>query len=212
MPGFIESTAPAAVCVSDGRQVRNAATRVWAGCADPSPAGTAEAHKAAKSVTGATGKVLSAGVFSSDSVHRCLANALPAQLRAALRPRFERYYCAGAYFHNDAHYSGVLFGAWCILGPEREVVFPRLSIRTPAGPSNLVVFDPFEPHAVLRPGERHYAHERYETDAMSEFIGFELELLVPVRRLFGIAEPVADAMELSSRVRINAQTGATTIA
>ncbi len=163
-------------------------------------------------MTGASGKVLSAGAFSSDIERRCLADALPVQLRAALRPRFEWYCCAGAYFHNDAHYSNVLFGAWCMQGPKREVVFPRLSIRTPAGPGNLVVFDPFEPHAVLRLGDRHYEHERYETDAMSVFIGFELELSIPVRRLFGIAEPVAGAMELSSRVRINAQTGATTIA
>lgn len=212
MPGLIESTAPAAVCVSSGRPVRNAATRVWAGCADPSYACAAEAHRAAKGVTGALGKVLSAGAFSSDIVHRCLADALPVQLGASLRPRFEWYCCAGAYFHNDAHYSDVLFGAWCIQGPEREVVFPRLSIRTPAGPGNLVVFDPFEPHAVLGPGERHYEHERYGTDAMSVFVGFELELSVPVRGLFGIAEPVAGAVELSSRVRINAQTGATTIA
>ena len=36
---------------------------------------------------------------------------------------------AAAFFHNDAHYEGRLFGTWCIAGPELELVFPRASVR-----------------------------------------------------------------------------------
>jgi len=71
-----------------------------------------------------------------------------------------------------------------------------------------VVFDPFEPHAVLEPGASLYRRERYDGAPVSLFVGFELELTPAVRELFGIGEAPAGAPVLASSVAINAETGA----
>lgn len=101
----------------------------------------------------------------------------------------------------------MLFGVWSVAGPAREVVFPRLGLRTPAAPGDWVVFDPFEPHAVLDPGAPTYERARYADASPSVFAGFELELNDATRTAFAVADD-ARGTELSSRTRINAETGA----
>jgi len=160
------------------------------------------------SAVGAAGRVHALGRFASPAVADALGAALPPPLRDALRPGFEWYACRGAFFHNDAHYGGVLFGAWCAAGPAREIVFSRPALRLPAAPGDWVVFDPFEPHAVLDPGAAIYARERYIGAPASLFIGFELGLTEAVRREFGVAAPAAATPVLSSEVPIHAETGA----
>jgi hypothetical protein len=154
------------------------------------------------------GRVHSLGRFESDELHSALADALPAGLRDSLRAGFEWYACRGAFFHNDAHYGTVLFGAWCVAGPPREIVFGRAGTRTAAGPGDWVVFDPFEPHAVLDPAADRYTRERYADTPASLFIGFELQLDERVMSTFGIRPALPDAPVLASSVAINAETGA----
>jgi hypothetical protein len=156
----------------------------------------------------APGRVVGLGRFEDRSVHAALAAALPMPLRQSLRARFEWYACRGAFFHNDAHYGNVLFGAWCAGGPRREIVFSRSGVRVPAGAGDWVVFDPFEPHAVLDTGAARYSREAYANADVSLFIGFELDLDEAVRRAFGIAPAAPCATVLASHVAVNAETGA----
>ena len=133
---------------------------------------------------------------------------MPLPLRRSLRPGFEWYACRGAFFHHDAHYGNVLFGAWCVGGPRREIVFSRSGIRVAAGVGDWVVFDPFEPHAVLDTGAERYAREQYDDAPVSLFVGFELELDDAVRSAFGVGPAPPDATLLASHVAVNAETGA----
>ncbi len=155
----------------------------------------------------APGRVHALGRFDSDCLQGRLADALPAELRASLRGGFDWYACRGAFFHNDAHYADVLFGAWCAGGPPRDIVFARAGFRLRLAPGDWVVFDPFEPHAVLDRGAERYRREDYENAPPSVYIGFELALDGPVRRAFGIGAAPADAPLLASHVAVNAETG-----
>jgi hypothetical protein len=141
-------------------------------------------------------------------VYSALAAALPPGIRADLRTGFEWYACRGAFFHHDAHFSDVLFGAWCVAGPRREIVFSRLAMRVLATPGDWLVFDPFEPHAVLDGGTFRYTRERYTASTVSLFIGFELALSEAVRHAFGVGPPPVGATVLATRTAVNAETGA----
>lgn len=148
------------------------------------------------------------GSFVNHDLWESLVETLPAPLGNSLRKRFEWYACRGAFFHNDAHYSEVLFGAWCAAGPPREIVFARPGLAVPAAPGDWAVFDPFEPHAVLDQGAATYDRDRYSGAEASVFVGFEVELDEAVRRIFGIAPPEPGAPMLASSVAIHAETGA----
>ncbi len=165
------------------------------------------AAQAATRTPSAPGRVHGGGGFSSAAALAALRAALPLALIAALRPGFEWYCCRGAFFHNDAHYGEVLFGAWCVQGPTRELVFARLGLRLPAAEGDFAVFDPFEPHAVLALDAATYDRAHYEGSAPSVFLGFELELNDAVRAAFGIGAAPASGPELSSRTAVNAETG-----
>lgn len=154
------------------------------------------------------GRVHSLGRFGSSEIRAPLASAMPPALREPLRSEFEWYACRGAFFHNDAHYGEVLFGAWCVAGPRREIVFARAGARAAAGPGDWVVFDPFEPHAVLDPGEHRYRRERYVGSPVSLFLAFELRLDQAACEAFGIGPPIPGTPVLASSAAINAETGA----
>jgi hypothetical protein len=199
------SIAPAVCVCSDGER-RSSATRLLAGHLAP-PAPLLAAAQSATFSTDAPGRVTSGGTFEAADAHAALATALGPALAAALRRRFEWYVCRGAFFHNDAHFAGVLFGVWCVAGPPREVAFSRLGLRVGAAPGDWVVFDPFEPHAVLDPDAAIYERARYAGAAPSVFAGFEIELNEAACAVFAIGND-AQGVELSSRTRINAETGA----
>lgn len=168
---------------------------------------TTLAAQAAAAAPVASGRVHGGGSFVHAGAWAALQQALPAPLAAALRPNLDWYVCRGAFFHTDAHYGDVLFGAWCMRGPARELVFPRLALKVPAAVGDCAVFDPFEPHAVLAPGAAAYEREAYEGTEPSVFLGFELELTDAVRAAFAIGAAPADGPELSSRTAVNAETG-----
>lgn len=153
------------------------------------------------------GRVHSAGRWTDERVRAKLARVLGSALAPALRSEFEWYLCRGAFFHNDAHFDGVLFGVWTLAGPPAEFAFPRLALRLDASPGNVVVFDPFEVHGVLAPGRDHYAVEDYANSETSVFVGFELSLTDSVTDAFRLS-PVGAGRTLSSRTRIAAATGA----
>jgi hypothetical protein len=152
--------------------------------------------------------VLGAGKYADRTVVEGLQRVLPPALGAALRTDLEWYGCRGAGFHTDAHYAELLFGAWYIDGPPCDIVFARLDVRIASEPGTLIVFDPFEPHAVLAPGARRFEADRYVQAAPSVFLAFEISLTPEVREQFAIAAPEAMAVRLSSRVAVNAETGA----
>jgi len=153
------------------------------------------------------GRVHGLGQFRDESAWQQLHACLPAHLAVALRGQFEWYACRGAGFHTDAHYPSVLFGAWHLAGPARDIVFADPWLRVGCASGELVIFDPFQPHAVLDPGEERYRRDRYATAAASVFLGFELELTDAVRQQFGVGPPESDALSISSATAVNAETG-----
>lgn len=216
---LIPHAAPAAICLT-GDQHRRAARRIACGRL---PAGirlTRQAQEivASRSAAGelVPGRVLCTGSFEDPTLFRRLARRLPAACAAALRPQFEGYACRGAHFHTDAHYGDVLFGAWCVSGPAREIVFPRLGLRLPGAVGCWVLFDPFEPHAVLDRGAPRYRRDDYEQAEPNGLVGFEVRLTPGVRAAFGIDAAPGDAAQrdsgslpaLSSARRVDPETGA----
>ena len=209
---FVELAATPAWCAGAGAGARCSAARLLLGQCDAGADARSRAEAIARSQAAEPpGRVISGGRFTADALHAALAAALPAELRASLRSGFEWYGCRGAHFHTDAHYGDVLFGAWCLAGPPRSIAFSRAGLQVPAAVGDFVVFDPFEPHAVLDPGQARYARSQYEQAAPSVFAGFELMLDAAARRAFGIAplaQPARGMPELSSRIAVNAETGA----
>jgi hypothetical protein len=199
---FAALAAPPAICRCAGAADRGSASRLLAGRL-PVP----DLPLPDTAVTISPGRVHGLGRLTSVEIQAAIAGALPARLRDSLRGEFEWYACRGAFFHNDAHYGAVLFGAWCVAGPPREIVFARAGMRCPVAPGDWVIFDPFEPHAVLDPGIDRYRRERYEAAPVSLFLGFELRLDPAVRLAFGIGEAATGAVLLASSVAINAETG-----
>jgi hypothetical protein len=200
---FFELGCAPAICRSPGLPDRCSAQRVLAGRQAPSGIPLADPPAAL-----APGRVHALGRFAADVVRSALVSTLPLALHKSLRTEFEWYACRGAFFHNDAHYGAVLFGAWCVAGPPRVLAFARAGLRVRAAPGDWVVFDPFEPHAVLDPGAQRYERARYEDSPASVFIGFELELDQATRATFGIGTAPAGGPVLASNVAVNAETGA----
>jgi hypothetical protein len=153
------------------------------------------------------GRVHSAGKWTDPAVHTAIAAALDTPLQPALRTGLEWYLCRGAFFHTDAHYPDVLFGIWYVIGPAREIVFPRAKLRVAAAPGALLIFDPFEIHGVLAPGAATYRAADYVQTPISVFVGFELELTEIVRSHFDMVRVPNDARIISSTTRVSAETG-----
>ena len=193
-------------CLDAGGTTRSIATKIAFGrCA----AGAAVQTRALelRDPTSIAGRVYSGGAWRDPAVHAQLVAVLGDTLGRALRDDFEWYCCRAAFFHNDAHYEGRLFGTWCIAGPELELVFPRASVRLSAAPDTITVFDPFEVHGILAPGAQHFSATEYEGIKPSLILGFELDLTPPIAAAFGI-KPGATGRVISSATRIAASTGA----
>ena len=208
--GFLESgTGPARCETAVPPDSRASARRIWHGFQSP-PRGLVDAAGyVVDALPGGTGKVHEHPSPPPPDALDAIAALLPSPLQGALRRTLQWYACRGAFFHTDAHFAGVLFGVWCIRGPAREIAFSRLRLRAPAAAGDAVVFDPFEPHAVLDPRQPTYHAEHYLGTEPSVFVGFELALQPVIREAFGVdPEAVADAPRLSSRSAVNAETGA----
>ena len=185
---------------------RSLARRIWHGRAPASPALRQRAEQLGLESPQQPGRVHQLGRFEDERAFQALHRSLPTGLAAALRPQFEWYGCRGAGFHTDAHYDAVLFGAWCLAGLPRDIAFDG-GVRLRCAAGDLVVFDPFQPHAVLDPGQPLYRRECYEGAPASVFAGFELELSDAVRQCFGIGEAEPGAFSIGSATAVNAETG-----
>lgn len=203
---WLAHVAPAASCLNAAGDARSIAGKL--ACSERAP--EAALTKRARGVMlsdGIAGKVHALGTWREPAVRAQLGESLGALLAPALRADFEWYQCRGAFFHNDAHYDGRLFGIWCIAGPPAELVFPRAAIRLAAGPGSIAVFDPFEVHGVLAPGRSVYSADDYQDAEASVFVGFELDITPAVAGAFEI-EPGVHGRVISSRTRIAADSGA----
>jgi hypothetical protein len=208
--GFVESRIEPVRCEpeSGDEPPRSSARRIWHRHITPQPWLAQAAAIFSCGVAAAPGRVHEGDGAPPAETLEAVAQLMPPAWRSALAPRLQWYACRGAFFHHDAHFSRVLFGAWCVGGPPREIVYPRLSLRLAAQPGDVVVFDPFEPHGVLDPGETTYRRERYLDAEPSVFVGFELALGAPIEQDFSIGSAPSGGPRLSSRTPINAETGA----
>lgn len=198
---------PANCAAADGIR-RSMAVRLWRVTKAPDTHALQAGARAQAELNGPSGRVLSGGTFTDPRIQSAIASALPAGAVDSLLPQMEWYGCRGAFFHNDAHYASVLFGVWTIASPPRNLIFPRVGETIAATAGTLVVFDPFEPHAVLNAGRTTYRKEEYESAEPSLFVGFEIDLAADVRAAFGIGPAREGIDTLSSRVAINPETGA----
>jgi len=183
--------------------------RIWRGRGKASASLKQRAALLAEAVPQIPGRVHELGRFEDRSVLQALQACLPEPLAAAVRPTFEWYGCRGAGFHTDSHYNAVLFGAWGLAGPERDILFAGadgLYLRCAA--AGLVVFDPFVPHAVLDPDQARYDRGRYAGAAANVFLGFEVGLTAPACAAFGIGPAEPGAFAIGSATAVNAETGA----
>jgi hypothetical protein len=202
---FVEHPGPIQMSAGTARAL---AQRIWHGhlCA---PVDLQQrASQLAADAPNLPGRVHALGRFQDKAAGLALRGCLPVPLAALLRPQFEWYGCRGAGFHTDAHYDAVLFGSWCLAGPRRDIVFARSGLRLSCIAGDLIVFDPFEPHAVLLAGHGRYDREHYLDSPANIFLAFELELTAPLRDQFGIGYPAPDAIRISSATAVNAETGA----
>jgi hypothetical protein len=202
---LIELPATAPMTAGAGRSL---ARRVWHGRAAVPQSLRQLAADLAEQTPQVPGRVHELGRFEDEAGRGALGASLPPEAAAALRARFEWYGCRGAGFHTDAHYETVLFGAWCIAGPPRDVVFAPGGLNLRCAEGDLVVFDPFQPHAVLDPGCGRYDREHYVRAAASLFLGFELELTKEVCERFGVDPAEPGALAIGSATAVNAETGA----
>jgi hypothetical protein len=205
---FVDSGQLHVNCAGGGGAIRSIASRLWHGHQAPSAELVVAARSARTRLEAPAGRVESAGTFEDAAIEAELGRALSPTFSTFTRRQLEWYGCAGAFFHNDAHYDGVLFGVWCLAGPPRALVFPRAACRFPATTGSLVVFDPFEPHAVLASSAIRYNPDDYQGTERNLFLGFEITLAPEVRTVFGIGEVWDGAPTLSSRIAINPETGA----
>ena len=83
--------------------------------------------------------------------------------------------CGATQYHVDMPWSGCIFGAWCLQGPERIVRFSEMDIEVPFMPGTVVLFDPAQPHALLRPGATAYAVEEYQEGQICAFLSFSVK-------------------------------------
>lgn len=199
-----DHAAPAATALAPNGAARSVARRIGHAHRQPPPAlQEAGRHKAAHAT--AVGRIFSGGRFCEPAVHVALSEVLGAPLAQRLRSEFEWYVCRGAFFHNDAHYGDVLFGAWCIAG-DGELVFPRAQARLDAAPGDIAVFDPFEVHGVLERGATTFEAGRHQEHPTSVFVGFELDCDAAVRETFGITAEALGAV-IASATRISPRDG-----
>ncbi len=204
-PGrFVEQQVASAASAGHARSL---AQRLWHGHCAVDPELRQRASQLAAAAPALPGRVHGLGSFTDDAALQALSAALPLKLAAALSTKFEWYGCRGAGFHTDAHYDAVLFGAWCLAGPPREIVFARSGLRLPLSIGWMVVFDPFEPHAVLDAAHAGYTREAYQGAPANLFLAFELALTQALRARFGIGPAPAGAYAISSSTAVNAETG-----
>jgi len=91
-------------------------------------------------------------------------------------------------YHHDMPWSSCVFGAWCVDGPERVLHFPLMNIFIPFKPGTMVLFDPAQPHALLRPGQTHYSAADASDPKGAErisFVSFMASKAGPLAELLG---------------------------
>lgn len=77
-------------------------------------------------------------------------------------------------YHHDMPWWSAVLGAWCVSGPERVLHFPLMDIFVPFKPGVMVLFDPAQPHALLRPGQTCFVESdvALSDKAAAERVGF----------------------------------------
>ena len=89
-------------------------------------------------------------------------------------------------YHVDMPFSGSIFGAWCIDGPERIVRFSQMGLEVPFKPGTLLLFDPAQPHAMLSPGALEFSEEQPTDGSLVTMASFMVTKTPKVCEVMGV--------------------------
>jgi hypothetical protein len=89
-------------------------------------------------------------------------------------------------YHHDMPLWASVFGAWMLEGPERVLRFPLMDIEVPFRPGTVVLFDPAQPHGLLRPGATEYETFEDASQHAISMVSFSSIKRGPLAELLGI--------------------------
>jgi hypothetical protein len=101
-------------------------------------------------------------------------------------------------FHHDMPLWMSAFGAWCLDGPARELHFPMMGLVVPFKPGTLVVFDPAQPHGLLRPGQTQFDESQCDDPQNISFLNVTMPKEGVFADLLGCAPAPEDETGLLS--------------
>lgn len=101
-------------------------------------------------------------------------------------------------FHHDMPLWMSAFGAWCLDGPARELHFPMMGLVVPFKPGTLVVFDPAQPHGLLRPGHTQFDESQCDDPQNISFLNVTMPKEGVFADLLGCAPAPEDETGLLS--------------
>ncbi len=100
-------------------------------------------------------------------------------------------YCRGAPFHNDhAFWPNEVFLTVYLGGPEVDFCMPMAGYRQTLRPGDAFLFDPAQPHGVVRPGRNSFMPKDWQSDNAREdlcfFVSVDIELTPELDQVFGV--------------------------
>lgn len=79
--------------------------------------------------------------------------------------------CGGAIgFHHDMPSVGAVYVAWHLEGPDRVLFFPEMGLKIPFKKGTFVIFDPAQPHALLKEGVDTFDPSDYQSTDIIELL------------------------------------------
>lgn len=114
-------------------------------------------------------------------------------------------YCRGAPFHNDhAFWPNEVFLTVYLGGPTVDFCMPMAGYRQTLQPGDAFLFDPAQPHGVVRPGRNSFIPKDWQSaDAREDlcfFVSVDVELTPELDLAFGVTRTPLQASMLGIEV------------
>lgn len=95
--------------------------------------------------------------------------------------------CGGATgFHHDMPCTGAVYIAWHLEGPDRVLHFPEMGLKIPFTKGTFVIFDPAQPHGLLKAGTDEFDPADYDSAEFVQMLGAQTYRYPKTRKSLGI--------------------------